>query len=39
MAAEIRFYRANERPYGAFSNLYRRSVELDGVAYPTAEHA
>src|SRR5690606_5646242 len=39
MAAEIRFYRANERPYGAFSNLYRRPVELDGVVYPTAEHA
>ncbi len=39
MAAEIRFYRANERPYGAFSNLYRRPVELDGVVYSTAEHA
>lgn len=39
MAAEIRFYRANERPYGAFSNLFRRAVELDGVTYPTAEHA
>lgn len=39
MAAEIRFYRSNERPYGAFSNLYRRPVELDGVVYPTAEHA
>lgn len=39
MAAEIRFYRANERPYGAFSNLFRRTVELDDVVYPTAEHA
>lgn len=39
MAAEIRFYRANEQPYGAFSNLYKRSVELDGVVYPTSEHA
>ena len=39
MAAEIRFYRANERPYGAFSNLYRRPIELDGALYPTAEHA
>ncbi|MGB3460769.1 MAG: NADAR family protein [Rhodanobacter lindaniclasticus] len=39
MAAEIRFYRANERPYGVFSNLYRSPVELDGVVYPTAEHA
>lgn len=39
MTAEIRFYRANERPYGMFSNLYRIPVELDGVVYPTAEHA
>jgi len=37
--AEIRFYRANEKPYGAFSNLYRREVRLDGQAFPTAEHA
>ena len=37
--AEIRFYRANEKPYGAFSNLYRREVQLDRVTYPTAEHA
>ncbi|MHB0928815.1 MAG: NADAR family protein [Candidatus Nanopelagicales bacterium] len=36
---EIRFYRANERPYGAFSNLFRRDVEFEGVVYPTAEHA
>jgi len=27
---EIRFYRANEKPYGAFSNLYRRKVLVDG---------
>ena len=39
MANEIRFYRANERPYGAFSNLYKRSIEFDGVIYPTSEHA
>lgn len=39
MITEIRFYRANERPYGAFSNLYKRPVELDGVVYPTSEHA
>ena len=38
-AWEIRFYRANERPYGAFSNLYRRPIEFEGVVYPTAEHA
>lgn len=39
MAAEIPFYRASERPYGAFSNLYRRPVEFEGVIYPTSEHA
>ena len=36
---EIRFYRSNVKPYGAFSNLYRRPIELDGRIYPTAEHA
>lgn len=36
---EIRFYRANEKPYGAFSNLYKRPVEFEGVMYPTSEHA
>lgn len=36
---EIRFYRANERPFGAFSNLYKRAMLFDGLAYPTAEHA
>ncbi len=35
----IEFYRANEKPYGQFSNLYRRSVEIDGILYATAEHA
>jgi ribA/ribD-fused uncharacterized protein len=35
----IRFYRANEKPYGPFSNLYRRPVEFEGVVYPTSEHA
>lgn len=39
MAKEIRFYRANEKPYGAFSNLYRREMEFDGEIFPTAEHA
>lgn len=39
MAEEIRFYRASERPYGAFSNLLRREVEFEGVVYPTSEHA
>ena len=36
---EIRFYRASERPYGCFSNLYRRPIMLDGETFPTAEHA
>lgn len=37
--AEIRFYRANEKPYGAFSNLHRRPVIYEGREYPTSEHA
>lgn len=36
---EIRFYRANEKPYGAFSNLFRRNIEFEGIVYSTAEHA
>ena len=36
---EIQFYRANEKPYGAFSNLFRRSISFEGRVYPTAEHA
>jgi len=36
---EIRFYRANEKPYGALSNLYRRELEFEGRNYPTSEHA
>lgn len=36
---EIRFYRANEKPYGVFSNLYKAPVVFEGVEYPTAEHA
>lgn len=36
---EIHFYRANEKPYGAFSNLYKRPVEFEGTTYPTSEHA
>jgi ribA/ribD-fused uncharacterized protein len=36
---EIRFYRANEKPYGVFSNLFRREIEFEGTAYATAEHA
>ena len=36
---EIRFYRANEKPYGAFSNLFSRPVEFEGRTYATSEHA
>lgn len=39
MTDEIRFYRASEKPYGAFSNLYRREVEFEGDVFPTSEHA
>ena len=35
----IRFYRANEQPFGALSNLFRRPVEFEGETFPTAEHA
>lgn len=35
----IRFYRANEKPYGAFSNLYQRPIEFEGRIYATSEHA
>jgi ribA/ribD-fused uncharacterized protein len=36
---EIRFYRANEEPYGAFSNLYRREISFEGEVFATSEHA
>lgn len=36
---EIHFYRANEKPYGAFSNLYKRPIYFENKEYPTAEHA
>jgi ribA/ribD-fused uncharacterized protein len=36
---EIRFYRANEKPYGAFSNLYRRKLDFEGEVFATSEHA
>jgi ribA/ribD-fused uncharacterized protein len=38
-SSDIRFYRANEKPYGAFSNLYKSPVDFEGHKYPTAEHA
>jgi len=37
--ADIPFYRSNEKPFGAFSNLFRRPMEFEGRVYPTAEHA
>ena len=36
---DILFYKSNEKPYGAFSNLYRCEVTFDGAIYPTSEHA
>ena len=36
---EIRFYRADQKPFGPFSNLYRRTIVFDGDLFPTAEHA
>lgn len=39
VATEIRFYRANEKPYGAFSNLYRSPIRFEDREFPTAEHA
>jgi ribA/ribD-fused uncharacterized protein len=38
MPDEIRFYRASERPYGVFSNLFCRPMEFEGIILPTAEH-
>lgn len=36
---EVRFYRANEKPFGAFSNLFVRDFLFEGRLFPTAEHA
>jgi len=36
---EIHFYRASEKPYGAFSNLYRREILFEGEVFATSEHA
>ncbi|GJH22674.1 NADAR family protein [Caballeronia novacaledonica] len=36
---EIEFYRASEKPYGVFSNLYKRAIIFEDVEYPTSEHA
>jgi ribA/ribD-fused uncharacterized protein len=37
--SEIRFYRANEKPYGVFSNLFQRSIMFEGQVFASAEHA
>jgi ribA/ribD-fused uncharacterized protein len=39
VSEEIRFYRASEKPYGAFSNLHRREIEFEGDRFATSEHA
>ncbi len=36
---EIRFYRASEKPYGAFSNLYKREIVFEDEIFATSEHA
>ena len=36
---EIRFYRANEKPYGVFSNLYKREIVFEDEIFATSEHA
>src|ERR1700722_6427590 len=36
---EIGFYRSNEKPYVAFTNLYRRAFNFEDREYPIAEHA
>jgi ribA/ribD-fused uncharacterized protein len=36
---QICFYRASEKPFGAFSNLYRRDVVFEGEVFVTSEHA
>lgn len=38
-AEEIAFYRANEKPYGVFSNLFKRPIVFEGIEYLTSEHA
>lgn len=38
-SGEIRFYRASDKLYGCFSNLYRCSIVFEGQTFATAEHA
>lgn len=39
VVGEIHFYRANEKPYGVFSNLYRREITFEKEVFATSEHA
>jgi hypothetical protein len=39
MPDEIRFYRANEKPYGCFSNLYQRVFFFEDQWFTSAEAA
>ena len=39
MDEEIRFYRASEKPWGAFSNLFRSEIVFEDEVFPTSEHA
>ncbi len=36
---EIRFYRASEKPYCVFSNLYKREIMFEDESFATSEHA
>ena len=35
----IKFYRANEKPYGVFNNLFRRQIVFEDTTFATAEDA
>jgi len=37
--SEIPFYRASEKPYGVFSNLYKREIDFEDEVFVTSEHA
>ncbi len=37
--ADVSFYRASEKPFGAFSNLYRRPIQILGQSFPSTEFA
>lgn len=39
MPEDIRFYRSTDKPFGIFSNLYRRPIVFEGETFATAEHA